>query len=376
MATKKHLLIGEAAGFPECESTLGPLSLRAHRLQGGLREGVLVVELVAGETRLVLLPDRGLGIWKMFSGPVELGWHSPLKGPVHPSFVRVDEPSGLGWLAGFDELVCRCGLISNGAPDFEASGRLVHGLHGRIANLPADRLEVLLDDTAGTISLIGTVHETRFLQYALRMTTSLTLQADRAHVAWTDRVENVSDRPAEMQMLYHCNFGPPLLGEGAELVTAVEELAPRDDAAVGDVLSWNRYDAPRAGRGEQVHFCTIRPADDGMASAMLVSPARDNAARLSWQASTLPCFTLWKNQGGLADGYVTGFEPGTNFPNPRSFEAEHGRVVPLAAGERVEFSLQLEHLAGDAVNAEAAAMQSQAPVPQVHNQPKAGWSAT
>ena len=103
----------------------------------GLRDGVLLVEPMAGDTQLFLLPDRGLGIWKMRSGPVELGWHSPVKGPVHPSFVRVDEPSGLGWLAGFDELVCRCGLISNGAPECDATGRLVHGLHGRIANLPA-----------------------------------------------------------------------------------------------------------------------------------------------------------------------------------------------------------------------------------------------
>ena len=69
MATKKHLLIGEAAGFPECESTLGPLTLRARRLQGGLRDGVLLVELVAGKTRLFVVPDRGLGIWKMLSGP-------------------------------------------------------------------------------------------------------------------------------------------------------------------------------------------------------------------------------------------------------------------------------------------------------------------
>ena len=34
----------------------------------------------------------------------------------------------------------------------------------------------------------------------------------------------------------------------------------------------------------------------------------------------LPCFTLWKNTAAEADGYVTGLEPGTNFPNLRSFE--------------------------------------------------------
>ena len=44
---------------------------------------------------------------------------SPVRGPVHPSFVPLFDPSGLGWLEGFDELLCRCGLESNGAPDFD-----------------------------------------------------------------------------------------------------------------------------------------------------------------------------------------------------------------------------------------------------------------
>ena len=70
-----------------------------------------------------MLPDRGLGIWKIMAGGVELGWQSPVHGPVHPRFVPLAEPSGLGWLDGFDELVARCGLVSNGAPDFDAAGQ-------------------------------------------------------------------------------------------------------------------------------------------------------------------------------------------------------------------------------------------------------------
>ncbi len=43
-----------------------------------------------------------------------------------------------------------------------------------------------------------------------------------------------------------------------------------------------------------------------------------------------------------SDGYVTGLEPGTGFPNPRSFEEEKGRIVNLAAGESREFLLAIE----------------------------------
>jgi hypothetical protein len=244
-------------------------------------------------------------------------------------------------------------LVSNGAPDADDSGRLRHGLHGRIANLPAHHLDVTLDEAAGAITLTGAVDETRFLCHALRMTTSLTLHADRHRVSWTDSVKNISDRPATMQMLYHVNFGPPLLGPGAELVAAIEELAPRDAAAVADVPTWNRY-----------------------VSALLVGPDAHNAASLSWRADTLPCFTLWKNQGGLADGYVTGLEPGTNYPNPRSYEESQGRVVPLASGQSVRFDLAIEHLAGSAIAAARQRIAASAGAGVTHPQPKAGWSRT
>ena len=355
----------------EISESLGPLRVTARRLRGGPREGVLQVELVAGGTRAIVLPDRGLGIWRAVAGDVELGWQSPVAGPVHPRHVPLSEPSGVGWLDGFDELVARCGLVSNGAPDFAANGRLVHGLHGRIANLPAHDVLVTLDDSSGTVTLTGAVDETRFLIHALRMHTQIVLHADEPRVAWIDRVENRSDRPATMQMLYHVNFGPPLLGAGAAFEADAEEVAPRDAAAVGDVPSWNRYAAPEAGRGEQVHFLRLRPDAAGRAAALLVAPDGGRAARLSWRAAELPCLTLWKNQGGLADGYVTGIEPGTNFPNPRSFEEQQGRVVPLAPHASISFDLALEVLSADQIRAAREGITAQ---PQVHPQPKPGWA--
>ena len=43
----------------------------------------------------------------------------------------------------------------------------------------------------------------------------------------------------------------------------------------------------------------------------------------------LPCFTIWKNRQAAIDGYVTGLEPATNYPNPKSFEKQQGRVVSV-----------------------------------------------
>ena len=112
-------------------------SVRLRTCRGGRSEGVHVVELDNGQIVIDVLPTRGMGIWRIRRGSHTLGWRSPIRGPVHPAFVPLYEPSGLGWLDGFDELLCRCGLESNGPPVFDEAGKLLHPLHGRIANLPA-----------------------------------------------------------------------------------------------------------------------------------------------------------------------------------------------------------------------------------------------
>ncbi len=368
---------GASGGGRDIEVAAGPLAVRSRTLSGGLSEGVRDVELVAGSSRVHILPDRGLGIWKVNLGGTEFGWQSPVCGPVHPAFVPLSEPSGLGWLDGFDELVARCGLVSNGAPDFTPEGRLRHGLHGRIANIPARSLEVDLDELSGTLTARGTVDETRFLCHSLRMNSELSMTIGSPRVAWTDTVVNLSDRPTTMQMLYHINFGLPLLGRDAEVVAAIDELAPRDAGAVADVPTWNHYAEPRSGRLEEVHYCKLHADATGTAAVLLVAPGGRQAAKVSWNAATLPWFALWKNQGGQADGYVTGIEPATNFPNARSFEESQGRVVTLPPGGSVAFSVAIEHVSAAAIPAAREAILAAAggKPATIHNAPRRGWSA-
>ena len=134
MSTKTWKLIDVAAGVYVEEINITPenvggpaggYSVAKHTLRGGLSDGVDVVRVANGAFSLAVLPTRGMGIWKAWLGHKEIGWRSPVAGPVHPQFVPISEPSGLGWLDGFDALLSRCGLVSNGAPDFDDAGRLV-----------------------------------------------------------------------------------------------------------------------------------------------------------------------------------------------------------------------------------------------------------
>ncbi len=92
----------------------------------------------------------------------------------------------------------------------------------------------------------------------------------------------------------------------------------------------------------------------------------------------LPCFSVWKNTTAAEDGYVTGIEPGTNFPNPRSFEGEKGRVVTLEGKASATFALGIDYLPNETAvsKAEQSVDELRTAEPIVHTQPLDDWCAT
>ena len=362
---------------------LGKAGVTKRTWSGGLSDGVVGVELNNGKISLQVLPTRGMGIHDVtLSGDSELatiGWKSPVRGPVNPAFVDVGEPSGLGWLDGFDEFFVRCGLESNGAPEFDDQTRaLKFPLHGRIANKPAHEVELTIDTDKQELSLRGVVEESRFHFQKLRMTSTITTKFGSSSFTVRDEIENVSALPATMQMLYHINFGLPLLDAGSRVVAPVKMLVPRTPRAASGIKSWDSYPAPEPGFEEMVYFFELNADNGGATRTLLKNAHSTRGVSLVFNKQQLPWFTLWKDTAAAADGYVTGLEPGTNFPNPRSFETAKKRVVHLAPGQKQVFDMTVEiHGSPQEVSAaEAAVAKIQAGRPaQVMDQPTAEWCA-
>jgi hypothetical protein len=294
-----------------------------------------------------------MGIWKARLGELQLGWRSPVHGPVHPALVSAADDGGAGWLRGFDEMFCRCGLESNGPPEFHANGALRYGVHGRIANTPAHEVRVTVDGQSGEITVSGTVDETRLFGPKLRLGTTMTTRVGQPGLTITDTISNLSAEAGELELLYHVNFGLPLLGPGAEVLLPVKKLAPRDAAAMADFPEWNRYAPPTPGRAEAVLFVELAADAQGQTQALLRNASGDRGVSLKFNKNQLPCFSLWKNCQAAADGYVTGLEPGINFPNAKPFERLMGRVAVLAPGESRTYQLAIE-AHGEAASLKAA----------------------
>jgi len=348
--------------------------------KSGLSRGVEQVTIENGKLRLVILPTRGMSLWKAWylgTQDEHIGWNSPVRGPVHPSFVPYTEPSGLGFLDGFDELLVRCGLESNGAPDFDENGRLKYPLHGRIGNKPAYKLELTVDTDAREVRLTGWVEETRFHFLKLRMQSTIRTKFGAASIEIEDKITNLSASSADMQLLYHVNFGQPLLDAGAQVIVPAAEVVPRNDHAAEGISTWSSYSGETPNFQEQVYFTKLFGDSQGNTRALLKNAHATRGVMLRFNNEQLPCFSVWKNTTATEDGYVTGLEPGTNFPNPRSFEEEKGRVVTLDGKASATFALGIDYLPNESAvsKAEQSVDQLRTAEPTIHTQPLDDWCA-
>ncbi len=361
-------------------------SIRKRRLRGGLGDGVDLVEVNNGALSFTVLPTRGMGLWQGHYRGNYLGWRAPVHGPVHPGHLSAAERGGLGWLYGFDEWLCRCGLAFNGPPGEDVHSdrwgrtqRDLITLHGRIANLPAHYLEVRVNlDAPHEISVIGQVEEGGLFSPRLLLTTTYTTVPGSNRLVVHDVVENRGAGPAEMQILYHCNVGQPFLEAGSRVVVPIREVSPINGRAAEGIDTLDTYAGPAAGFAEQVYCYDLLADSHGRTLAMLYDRAAERGLVLRLNHNELPCFTVWKNTMALEEGYVTGLEPATNYPNFKTFERQQGRVqvLPPAGRWQCTWSLEVHDTAAGVAEVlkEVATLQAQAQA-LIHRTPQPRFSA-
>ncbi len=342
-------------------------------LHGGSQEGVQVITVDNGAMAFTVIPTRGMSVGKVTSANVKLAWSSPVKQTVHPKHVDLQDHGGLGWLSGFNEWMTRCGVAFAGHPG-QDNGRLLT-LHGRIGNIPASEVEVAIDAQAPhRIRIRGLVEEKMFKFADFELWTEISTVPGSKTFRIEDRLVNKSSYAREYQMIYHANFGRPLLEKGAKFVAPVKEVFPFDAGAAKDLKTWDTYLAPTSGYGEQVYCVKPYANDKGRTTVMMHNAKGNRGVAIRYQTKTLPGFTLWKNTDTEEEGYVTGLEPGTGFPYNRSVERAAGRVKKLNAGKERRFVLSYQILGSKGsvqkVAAEIKALQNGRPTKTVVGPPK------
>ncbi len=323
-------------------------SVKKLTLHGGKQEGVDVIVVNNGKLEFTVIPTRGMSVLEAKLGDIRLGWNSPVKEIVHPQFINLQSRGGLGWLEGFNEWMVRCGLEWAGHPGKDKfinntgdEAEMDLTLHGKIGNIPASEVEVVIDRTpTPRIRIRGRVDERMFYGPKLQLWTEISTELGASTFRIEDEVTNFSVYEQEFQVIYHANYSAPLLEGGSRFLAATKEVRPFNGHAAKSLSSYNEYVAPTKNFVEQVYGVIPFADDQNRTTVMLHNAAGDKAVSMTYSVEQLPYFTLWKNTTAIEEGYVTGLEPGTGFPANRSIERQAGRVPKLKPNESRKFAIE------------------------------------
>ena len=176
----------------------------------GREAGTDMIEVRTGAgLRFLVSPSRAMDISLAEFGGSPLTWQA-VGGDAHPSYYDNRGAEMLRTAVG--GLLMTCGLSYVGAPG-EDDGQ-AFGLHGRVHHLAARHVGAVGqwrgDEYEMTVS--GTVEENAIFGENLRLTRIIRSRLGENRICVTDEVENVGFTETPLMLLYHCNFGFPLVG--------------------------------------------------------------------------------------------------------------------------------------------------------------------
>ena len=287
--------------------------------------------------QFTVLPDRGMDISLASYKGINLVYLT-CNGETHPSYF---EPEGTGWLRTFAAgLLTTCGLTYLGSPCTDEGEQL--GLHGRFSTIPASQFSDLSgwDGDNYHYKLKGIIEEGQIFGNKLRMEREISSVCGQNVIRIKDSVTNFGSRPSPYTILYHMNFGYPLLTEDAELQIDPSETHPRDADAVPGMNDFRKFIKPQPEYREQVFYHTMKGDNNGVTSITLFNRKEGISVKITFNIRQLPYINQWKMMG--VGEYVLGIEPSNVLCKSRNILREEDSLPVLQPGESTTNNIEIE----------------------------------
>ena len=316
-------------------------------LDNGLGRGSRIAWINTGTgLRYKVLLDRAMDVADAFYNQYSLAWLS--HAGVSPPDRFSDQ--GIGWLRNFGGgLVTTCGLSHVGGPEEDENGH--RGVHGRISNTPAEIISIVQPDPANgelEMSITGVIKETQVFGPSLELRRTISGRLGEAKINIKDEVVNRGNSRVPHMLLYHINFGWPLVDEGTKLLWNGDWKSPNPDTDKKVFKDGNDFRVcpppmkAHSGTGEDVAFIDIKADDAGVSRCGIYNEQLNLLVGLQFQKEQLPWLVNWQHWG--ENEYVTALEPATNPPIGQKKAREEGSLIYLEPHERKMYDLQIEVL--------------------------------
>lgn len=308
---------------------------KEYRFIDGPATGVRAFDLKNGKNlEITVLADRAFDLPYVSYKGYNIGFASK-QGIRNPGFYREDGVRG--FLKQFSAgLLTTCGMTYAGAPGFD--GREL-GLHGPLSNLPAEQVSVREDYIGDDLvfRLEGKMRESCVFEENMLMKRRMTVETERDVIHIHDEVQNQSFSCYPVMLVYHINFGYPMLDEGARVYTSASKVVSRNAWSEQGFDKYQIMEQPEVDREEQCYFHTDF-SDDGF--AMLHNEKLGLAAIIHFNACVLPLLCEWKCM--RAGDYALGLEPTTSGVMNRADARKDGLLTFLEPGEERSYEITIE----------------------------------
>ncbi len=313
-------------------------------LDNGPDKGTRIAWVNTGEgLRYKVVIDRGLDIVDAFYNQYSLAWLS--HGGV--TAARPDANKGLEWLYSFaGGLLTTCGLTHVGGPETDKFGE--RGLHGRISNIPG-RIESIVQPelTAGKLqmSITAVMKESCVFGPNLELRRTISSTIGEPTIRVHDIVTNLGNTPSAHMILYHCNFGWPLVDEGTDIVwkgKCVSRGTNMDNAIFNRKHNFRKCQGPlesHRGAGEACGFIDVMANKSGICTVGFYNQGLHLALMMKYKKKQLPCLANWQHWG--IGEYVTALEPGTNLPIGQNQARKQKKLIHIAPGASRTYDLTM-----------------------------------
>lgn len=311
---------------------------RHYKLTDGWACNLRGIDINSGKgLKYTILPDRGMDISMASYKGINLVYLT-CNGETHPSYY---EPENIGWLHTFTGgLLTTCGLTHIGEPA-QDEGK-TYGLHGRYSTIPAKQVADLSDWIGDEyhMKIRGTTEEGFLFGNKLRLVREISTILGQNKIYINDTIINFGNKPSPYAILYHMNFGYPLLSEDTELIIQPIKTEPQDSDAILGIKEYHRLTKPQSGFKEQVFLHTMKGNEYGETEAVLVNKNLGLSVTLKFNIKYLPYLIQWKMMG--IGEYVLGLEP-SNVPCKNRKTLKEENLLPtLLPGEIMSNQIELE----------------------------------
>lgn len=308
--------------------------IRETQLCRGFGAGVRVAEFYnAAGLRFSVTPDRCMDLYDFSYKGINLSFLScnGLRSPMSYTVQQGEFP--WQWSGG---ILSTCGLDNVGS---HCDDGITYPTHGRISATPAKRFGVQAQwaEEDYILRAEGEMEQTRL--YGVRMCLQRSIQTTLygKSIQIHDRLTNGDAEDAPYFLLYHCNFGYPLLDSCAKVLMSEALVEPLN--AISDDPA--HMLPPIDGRGEELYLCHARGT---RGIALLHNPSLELACYVAFDTAVLPRFLEWKMM--KSHDYVLAFEPCNTWGLSRVQAIQSGKAAILPAYSSVETRLEIGVLDG------------------------------